>query len=159
MYDQKKNKMTKWEKYSNIYHRKQLISQIYKVLLKLWRKKIHKLNNNFLELRTEFTVKELQIALNHMKKYSVMIRSCIRKCMRRKCTHDKKMQTKITLRYFSPIILAKIPNLAHISGEVTGKQVFSNIAVGKESNTTLMEGNLKLSSKSYTYHSIQQFGC
>lgn len=67
------------------------------------------------------------------------------------------MQTRITLKYFSPIILAKLPNLAHTSGETIGKQVFSNIAVGKESNTTLTEGNLKLPSKSYTYHSTQKF--
>lgn len=39
------------------------------------------------------------------------------------------MQTKITLRYFSPIILAKIPNLVLTSGEAIEKQVFSNTAV------------------------------
>lgn len=64
---------------------------------KIVKEKIQIPYTNFLELSTEHTGKERQITLNHMERYSVSLMV-------------RKMQTKIVLRYFSPIKLAKNPN-------------------------------------------------
>lgn len=60
--------MTKWGKKLKHLSKKTVnITNIYSAS-KIVKEKVHKFYNNFRELRTEFTVKELQIAPNDMKK-------------------------------------------------------------------------------------------